>query len=74
MKKHKAVLTQSGAERVGHPRLAGEQVEYTVSKSVNGAVCADDVFYQNRRIAGIVSFTGNTPGLIDKDENWKRVL
>ncbi len=72
--RYKAVMTQAGAYRMNRPDLAEKEIEYTVSLDVDGAVCTDKMFYQDECIGGLLSFTGDSPGLVDKDENWKRVL
>jgi hypothetical protein len=69
---YKARLTKSGARRIGCPELAGAIVEfeqyskdkYGVHEGPGGVGrTVEGIYYQGRRIAGGLSYAGETPGL-----------
>ena len=69
---HKAILTESGAKRIGHPELAGKEVEFDkyskdhfgVPEGRGGAGrTVENVYHNGRRIARFLSYAGGKPGL-----------
>lgn len=62
----KAMLTKSGAYKIGRPELAGKIVLYNKIREtpewIDGAY-AESVFHDNKRIAGSLSF-GEDPDLV----------
>ena len=65
---YKARLTKEGAWRLGHPKLAGETIEYDAI--VPPGVCVGNVFYKGQRLGSVLSFSGDEPGaeLLTKPE------
>lgn len=64
----KAILTESGAKRIGYPELAGKRVEYDrITDDMFGnrpLATADNVYYHGKLICGVLS-TVDDPEDID---------
>jgi hypothetical protein len=69
---HKARLTTAGAMRIGHPELTEQIIEYDEVHDTGECVCR--VYWFGKQIAGVVSFIGDTPGLVLLDDTSDPML
>jgi hypothetical protein len=67
-----AVLTTAGAYRIGHEELVGQIVQY--DEITQSGLCAKNVFYNEKRISGILSISGDEQGLILCERNAVQAL